>query len=178
MIRVAGIANDSIVDGPGIRVTVFGQGCPHHCKGCHNPETWAFEGGTMMSAEELFAQIQRNPLAKGVTFSGGEPFAQAAGFAQLATLLKDAGYEVASYTGYTLEQLLAMAETDPDIRALLSSLDVLIDGPFVLAQRSLSLLFRGSQNQRILNVPQSLAQGTAVWCTAPRWVGENAPAHP
>lgn len=68
MIRVAGVANSSIVDGPGIRVTVFGQGCPHHCKGCHNPETWAFEGGTMMSAEVLFAQIQRNPLARGVTF--------------------------------------------------------------------------------------------------------------
>ena len=174
MIRVAGIANDSIVDGPGIRVTIFGQGCPHHCKGCHNPETWAVEGGTLRSAEELFAEIQRNPLAKGVTFSGGEPFAQAAGFARLAALLKSAGYEVASYTGYTLEQLLAMAKTDPDTRTLLSSLDVLIDGPFVLAQRSLSLLFRGSKNQRILHVPQSLAQGTAVWCTAPRWVGEDA----
>ena len=172
MIRVAGIADDSIVDGPGIRVTVFGQGCPHHCPGCQNPETWSFEGGLEMEEETLAEQIQRNPLAKGVTFSGGEPFVQAAGFAKLARLLRAAGYELAAYTGYTFEQLYAME--DPAIRDLLGQLEILVDGPFVEAERSLSLRFRGSRNQRIIDLPKSLAAGKALLCTAERWTGEEA----
>lgn len=89
MLNLAGLVGDSIVDGPGIRMTVFCQGCPHHCKGCHNAETWSFEGGTPMEEEEILHIIATNPLAKGVTFSGGEPFAQAAGFAKLAELLHE-----------------------------------------------------------------------------------------
>lgn len=169
MLNLAGIAGDSIVDGPGIRTTFFAQGCPHHCPGCHNPETWPFEGGTPMEEEELLELVRRNPLCRGVTFSGGEPFAQAAGFAKLAQLLHGAGYEVAAYSGYTFEELLAGT---PEQRRLLAGLDVLIDGPFLLAERSLELNFRGSRNQRVLNVPESLRQGRAVPETSPRWLGE------
>ena len=113
--------------------------------------------------------VKGNPLCRGVTFSGGEPFAQAEGFAKLAHLLKEAGYEVASYSGYTFEQLL---QGTPAQKALLSRLDVLIDGPFVLAERSLQLVFRGSRNQRVLDVPKSLAAGAPVEITAGRWAGE------
>lgn len=169
MLNLAGIAGDSIVDGPGIRTTVFGQGCPHHCPGCHNPETWAFGCGTEVPVETVVEMVKANPLCRGVTFSGGEPFAQAGEFARLGRLLKAAGYEVASYSGYTFEQLL---QGTAEQRELLETVDVLIDGPFVQAERSLELNFRGSRNQRILNVRASLAAGQAVMETSPRWLGE------
>jgi anaerobic ribonucleoside-triphosphate reductase activating protein len=169
MLNLSGIAGDSIVDGPGIRTTFFSQGCPHHCPGCHNPETWSFQGGTPMEETELLEIVETNPLCRGVTFSGGEPFSQAQGFAKLGRLLKEKGYEVASYSGYTFEELLEGTEDQKD---LLSVLDVLIDGPFLLAERSLELNFRGSRNQRVLNVPQSLREGKAVLETSPRWLGE------
>lgn len=114
------------------------------------------------------AEVLRNPLCKGVTLSGGEPFAQPEGFAHLAKLLKEKGYEVASYTGYTFEQLLSGT---PGQRQLLESIDVLIDGPFLLEERSLELNFRGSKNQRILDVPASLQAGKAILMTSPRWTG-------
>ena len=169
MLDLAGIVNDSIVDGPGIRMTVFAQGCPHHCEGCHNPETWAFGCGTAMEEERIVEIVSTNPLCRGVTFSGGEPFAQAEAFARLAKLLKSKGYEIASYSGYTFEQL--MNGTDPQ-KELLSVIDVLIDGPFVLAERSLEVPFRGSRNQRIIDVKSSLATGEAVCITKGRWAGE------
>lgn len=170
-LRLAGFAGDSIVDGPGIRFTTFCQGCPHHCPGCQNPETWPFEGGFEVTPEDVVEHVKRNPLTRGVTFSGGEPFAQAAAHAELARQLKAAGYEVASYTGYTFEQLLE--EQDPAKLDLLQQLDILVDGPFRQEELSLELRFRGSANQRILNVPQSLAQGKAVWENRPRWVGDE-----
>ncbi len=169
MLDLSGIVTDSIVDGPGIRATVFCQGCPHHCEGCHNPETWEFGCGTPMEEERIFEIIRSNPLCKGVTFSGGEPFAQAEGYAKLGKLLKAAGYEVASYSGYTFEQLLCGTPAQKD---LLSTIDILIDGPYLKDQRSLEISFRGSKNQRILDVPQSLAAGKAVETTAKRWLGE------
>ena len=169
MLELSGIVSDSIVDGPGIRTTIFCQGCPHHCKGCHNPETWEFGAGTRMAVERIARIVSENPLCRGVTFSGGEPFAQAAGFARLARLLKEAGYEVASYTGYTFEQLLKGTQAQRD---LLAAIDVLIDGPFVQAEKSLEVAFRGSRNQRILDVPKSLVAGHAVWVTSKRWLGE------
>ena len=169
MLNLSGIVSDSIVDGPGIRTTIFCQGCPHHCEGCHNPETWDFSCGTDMDEETLLNIVQRNPLCRGVTFSGGEPFAQASGFARLARLLKEKGYEVASYTGYTFEALLAGSD---DQKALLQAIDILIDGPFLLAEKSLEVPFRGSKNQRILDVKQSLLQGKAVQTSAKRWLGE------
>ena len=169
MLNLSGLVSDSIVDGPGIRVCVFSQGCPHHCPGCHNPETWEFGCGTDVDEEQILDIIRGNPLCRGVTFSGGEPFAQAEGFARLAKMLKELGYEVASYTGYTFEQLL---QGNKQQQQLLQSIDVLIDGPFVIAEKSLELSFRGSRNQRILNVPASLAAGQAVLMPKGRWTGE------
>lgn len=172
MLKIAGLVGDSIVDGPGIRLTVFCQGCPHHCEGCHNPESWAFEGGQEMTVEAVLEAVKRNPLCRGVTLSGGEPFCQAEELSRLAALLKAEGYEVASYTGYTWEEL--MSGEVPFARELLSQLDVLVDGRFVLAERTLELRFRGSKNQRVLNVPASLAADAPVPCTAERWVGEHS----
>ena len=169
MLDLSGIVGDSIVDGPGIRTTIFSQGCPHRCEGCHNPETWAFGCGTPMDAQTIVQIVTENPLCRGVTFSGGEPFAQAEDFAELAQLLKAKGYEIASYTGYTFEQLLAGT---PAQRALLESIDILIDGPFLLAQKSLEIPFRGSRNQRILDVPASLKSKKAVPVETGRWLGE------
>ena len=169
MLNLSGIVSDSIVDGPGIRTTIFSQGCPHHCPGCHNPETWEFGCGTRIPVEAVVEIVQSNPLCRGVTFSGGEPFVQADAFARLAILLKEKGYEVASYTGYTFEALLSGTE---DQKLLLGTLDILIDGPFIQAQKSLELAFRGSRNQRILDVKKSLAAGKAVETTSKRWLGE------
>ena len=169
MIDLSSIVPDSIVDGPGIRVTIFCQGCPHRCKGCHNPKTWKFGSGTPTSVERIVEIVRQSPLARGVTFSGGEPFSQAAGYAKLARLLKAQGYEVASYSGYTFEEILA---GDDDQRALLKELDVLIDGRFVLEERSLDTPFRGSRNQRLLNVQESLKTGIPVEFTTGRWVGQ------
>ena len=169
MLNLSGIVSDSIVDGPGIRTCIFSQGCPHHCDGCHNPETWDFGCGTDMEEETLVEIVESNPLCRGVTFSGGEPFAQAAGFAKLAKLLKAKGYEVASYSGYTFEELLTGS---PEQQELLGTIDILIDGPFLLSEKSLELIFRGSRNQRILDVPKSLAAGKAVQTTSKRWLGE------
>ena len=169
MLDLSGIVGDSIVDGPGIRTTIFSQGCPHHCPGCHNPETWAFGCGTQMEEEQIVQIVKSNPLCRGVTFSGGEPFAQAAGFAKLAKLLKTLGYEVASYSGYTFEALL---QGTPEQQELLRSIDVLIDGPFLQAEKSLELAFRGSRNQRILDVPKSLAAQEAIETTSSRWLGD------
>jgi len=169
MLDLSGIVSDSIVDGPGIRTTIFSQGCPHHCPGCHNPETWEFGCGTQIPVEAIVDIVRSNPLCRGVTFSGGEPFAQPEGFAKLAKLLREKGYEVASYTGYTFEELLSGSE---DQRHLLENIDILIDGPFLLAEKSLEIAFRGSRNQRILDVPKSLAAGKAVETISKRWLGE------
>lgn len=170
MLKLAGIAEDSIVDGPGIRTAFYVQGCPHHCPGCHNPETWDYAGGTEMEEETLLQIVKSNPLCRGVTFSGGEPFTQAEGLAKLAVLLKEAGYEVASYTGFTFEELYQNG-TEAQ-KKLLSLIDVLVDGPFLMDEKSLELNFRGSRNQRVLNVPASLQAGAAVAETSARWLGE------
>ncbi len=169
MLDLSGIVGDSIVDGPGIRTTVFAQGCPHHCPGCHNPATWPFGVGTKVPVEDILDTVTANPLCRGVTFSGGEPFAQPEGFERLAQLLKSHGYEVASYTGFTFEQLLEGSQAQ---KQLLSCIDVLIDGPFIEAERSLELSFRGSANQRILDLRASLERNAPIWTADPRWLGE------
>lgn len=159
-LRLAGIIAESIVDGPGIRFVLFTQGCPHHCEGCHNPETHDFSKGTDCDIEKIARKIKKNPIVRGVTFSGGEPMCQARALAPLAKILKESGYHLACYTGYTFEELLD--RQNPGELALLSFLDLLIDGKFLLAQKDLTLKFRGSKNQRILNVPESLLQKKAI----------------
>ena len=161
MVNVAGVMGDSIVDGPGIRVAIFVQGCCHHCEGCHNPESWAFGAGTDMSVEELFAMVKANPLCRGVTFSGGEPFCQPEPLYHLAVELKKKGKHLMAYSGYTFEQLMELP--DPYVQKLLSQLDLLVDGPFIEAERNIELRFRGSANQRVLDVPASLAANAPVW---------------
>lgn len=170
VLNIAGIVTDSIVDGPGIRTAIFCQGCPHHCPGCHNPETWEFGVGSDMTIEDIVAYIKRNPLCRGVTFSGGEPFAQAGAFTRLAEVLHDEGYEIASYSGYTFEELL---DGTPVQQELLRNIDVLIDGRFILAEKSLTLNFRGSRNQRVLNMKESLIERKPVLETSDRWLGES-----
>ena len=149
-LNIAGIVEESIVDGPGIRYVVFTQGCPHHCPGCHNPETHSFSGGHFMSVEDIFTQFQQDALLKGITFSGGEPFCQPEPLVELAKLVHGMGKDVAVFTGYTYEELIKME--DPAIRALLDETDLLIDGPYLEDLRNLELRFRGSENQRLIDM--------------------------
>ena len=175
-LRLAGFDRDGIADGPGLRCVVFVQGCPHHCPGCQNPQTWPFDGeAEVVTPAEIRDRIEATVLDTGVTFSGGEPFAQADALADLAELLRPR-YDLACYTGYVFEALLAKAEREPGVDRLLSLLDILVDGPFVEARKDRLLLFRGSANQRILDVPASLAARAAVWTKDPAWVGEDGSA--
>ena len=157
-IRIAGIVNDSIVDGRGIRMAVFTQGCPHHCPGCHNPQTHDFEGGTWDDTDRIFEMFAENPLLRGITFSGGEPFCQPKPLAELAKKVHGMKKDVTVYSGWTYEQLCAMQ--DPDVDALLQQCDVLVDGPFIEAQRDPELLFRGSANQRLIDMKKTRAAGS------------------
>ena len=161
-IRLAGVVRESIVDGPGLRFTVFCQGCPHGCEGCHNPATHDFEGGYDCEISKIIAAVDENPLLDGVTFSGGEPMCQPEAFTVLAEELKKRNLNIMVYTGYTYEELLRLAETRPAVRKLLELTDYLVDGRFILAQRDLTLPFRGSTNQRILDMKQTLAAGKPV----------------
>ncbi|MCC8194804.1 MAG: anaerobic ribonucleoside-triphosphate reductase activating protein [Deltaproteobacteria bacterium] len=147
-LRVSGIEEESIVDGPGLRFVVFTQGCPHRCKGCHNPETHDPDGGFTLDTGTILKKFRQNPLLSGITFSGGEPFLQPAPLAALARDIKESGKTVVVYTGYTLERLAA--SSDAAVRALLSLADILVDGPYIESLRDLELTFRGSANQRIL----------------------------
>ncbi len=151
-LRIAGCVSDSIVDGPGLRYTVFVQGCPHHCPGCHNPETHPFEGGYLADVEEIVRQVGEDPLLSGVTFSGGEPFCQAAALADLGKRIRALGKNIVLYSGYTFEELLQMGGSDPAILDLLKMSDLLVDGPYIAEQRDLSLQFRGSSNQRLIDL--------------------------
>lgn len=161
-IRIAGTVEDSIVDGPGLRFVVFTQGCPHHCDGCHNPETHDFAGGRVTTTDALFEQCMENPLCSGVTFSGGEPFCQAEALYELGSRFKSAGKHLMCYSGWTFEELLAKAQREESVGKLLSIADVLVDGKFDISKRSLSLQYRGSSNQRLINVQESLKTGTTV----------------
>ena len=162
ILNLAGIIKESIVDGPGIRMVVFVQGCPHHCKGCQNPQSWSFEGGEKGDIDIIINAAKRNPLLQGLTFSGGEPFCQADALADLGKMCHENGLNVVTFTGYTFEQLTEGFDQNPQWKSLLEQTDYLIDGPFILEQKSLMLHFRGSSNQRIIDVKKSLEAGKAV----------------
>lgn len=166
-IRIAGTAGDSIVDGPGLRMTIFFQGCLRECPGCHNPESWPVRGGRASDAAELLAEIDKNPLLSGVTFSGGEPLLRAGALLPLAAGIRARGLDLAIYTGWTFEEILK--DGDCDVLTLLGYASTLIDGAFESAQKSMLLTFRGSKNQRVLSVPDSLAEGRAVPTEDPAW---------
>lgn len=157
-LKIAGVVTESIVDGPGIRYTIFTQGCPFHCKGCHNPQSQPLKGGIDVKLKVFYDEIKQNPLISGVTFSGGEPFIQAGALSLLAKVLKKEGYSMWSYSGYTFDKL----ENDDKFRSLLEHLDVVVDGPYVQSKHSMDIDFRGSTNQRIIDVQKSLAQDKVV----------------
>jgi anaerobic ribonucleoside-triphosphate reductase activating protein len=160
-INIAGIIDESFSDGPGIRCVVFAQGCRHACHGCHNPETHPFGAGRWADAEDVVAGMRKNPLLDGLTLSGGEPFEQAEGFSALARLAKESGYHVMTYTGYRFEFLLEH-RLENCWGLLLRWTDLLVDGPFDIARRFPPSRFRGSANQRIIDVKHSLAALGAV----------------
>ncbi len=160
-LRIAGTVNDSIVDGPGIRFTIFTQGCPHHCEGCHNPQTHSFEDGELVDIDVLFKKIQGNPLLDGVTFSGGEPFCQAKVLAVLGRAVKGIGLDVITYTGYDFEYLYENRDRN-GYGELLEVTDILIDGKFIAEKKDWNIKFRGSSNQRYIDCQSSLAKGEAI----------------
>jgi len=160
--RIAGLVQDSIVDGPGLRFVVFTQGCELDCEGCQNPAARGLDGGTEITVDGIIAEMSRNPLTDGLTLSGGEPSVQAADCAKLAAAARKKGLNVWFYSGYTFEELTSRANVEPDVRELLELTDVLVDGRFRLNERTLSTKWRGSLNQRIIDIPKSLAAGAAV----------------
>lgn len=165
-LRVDGLYYESVVDGPGLRDVLFVQGCPHRCPGCHNPGSWDFSGGTEVDVAEVKAAIPSSPIIRGVTFSGGEPFCQAAPLVEIARHIKNLGLDLWVYTGYTWEELIN--NPNPEVRELLTLTDVVVDGRFVQAQADKSLPFRGSANQRIIDVQRTLKKGRVVLWELPR----------
>jgi len=161
VMRLSGIVEESIVDGPGLRYVLFTQGCPHHCKGCHNPQTHSFEGGFPFTAEAALDQMRENPLLSGITLSGGEPFEQPRALCAVAEGVHAMGKTVVTFTGYTYEALLARHD-DVWTARLLELTDILIDGPYVESLRDLELRFRGSSNQRVLEREDRQALAAAL----------------
>lgn len=158
MLSILSILEDTTVDGPGFRTTVYCAGCPNACPGCHNPQTWDIHNGQWMQVEDIMRVIKADPFAN-VTFSGGDPMFQAEGFAELAQAIKArTNKTIWCYTGFTFEALIK----NPQQRQLLELVDVLVDGPFVEKLKDPDLLFRGSSNQRLIDVPLSLQQGKVV----------------
>ncbi len=159
-IRVAGLIPESIVDGRGIRYVVFTQGCPHNCKGCHNPDSHSVSGGKLADTDEIFEEFKENPILKGITFSGGEPFLQPEPLVELAKKVHEVKKDITCYSGYTFEELMEMK--NPAVKELLENVDVLIDGRYIEEEKNLELLFRGSENQRVIDSKASIKLGKAV----------------
>lgn len=164
-VQIFGLVEDSIVDGPGLRYGIFVQGCSHNCPGCHNPESQPNEGGTEYTLAQIRDDILSNKLITGVTFSGGEPFEQAEACAPLAKKLKEDGYRIWAYSGYLAEDLIA--RDDSATRGFLENIDVLVDGPFVESLQSYDLKWRGSSNQRLIDMPKTLESDQIVEWSPP-----------
>lgn len=160
-VRLAGIVYESLVNGPGLRRVFFAQGCRHNCKGCFNPSTHCFKGGQLKNIDILVDDIKGNPLVKGVTFSGGDPFEQAEAFAYMACKIKKLHLNIWCYTGYTFEYIFNNKINRP-WQELLQNIDVLVDGKFQEDKKDERLRFRGSTNQRIIDVKESLKYGNVI----------------
>ena len=161
-IRIAGVVRESIVDGPGLRFAVFTQGCAHHCPECQNPETWDFDGGYECEIDKIINAMDENPLLDGITMSGGDPLYQAEASYSLCSKVKEKGLNVVVFTGYTYEELMELEKKDPWIEKLLGVTDILIDGRYEKDKRDLTLIFRGSSNQRVIDMNASRKEGRAV----------------
>lgn len=158
---LAGIKPHSTVDGPGIRYVVFFQGCGHHCFQCHNPETWDITKGSKVTTEEITSDLSSTKYIDGITLSGGDPLLQSSAAIEIARCAKEKGLDVWCYTGFTYEQILK-GEAGKDALDLLNYVDTLVDGPFVAKLKSSTCLFRGSTNQRLIDVQKSLKQGNVI----------------
>lgn len=161
-IRLSGIAYESLVNGSGMRRVFFSQGCSHNCKGCFNPDTHDFNGGEILNMDELILDVKENPMLKGITFSGGDPFEQADKFYYMAKEFKEAGLNIWCYTGYTFEYLRKKADEKNMWNNLLENIDVLVDGKFIEEQKQYGLRFKGSLNQRIIDVKKSLQEDKVI----------------
>ncbi len=163
-IRIAGYVDDSIVDGPGIRFTIFTQGCAHHCFNCHNPETWDFDKGKDVDIDELISKIKRNPLLQGITLSGGDPLYQVNACLELVKKVKElnSDLDIIIYTGFTFEELAINFKKNNYLLSLLKLSDILIDGKYEDSLRDLTLKFRGSSNQRVINLKKTFLEEKIV----------------
>jgi anaerobic ribonucleoside-triphosphate reductase activating protein len=161
-IRLSGIAYESLVNGPGLRRVFFSQGCKHNCKGCFNPDTHDFSGGEERDMDELIQDVTENPMIKGVTFSGGDPFERAEEFAYMAKQFKKYGINVWSYTGYTYEYIMENLYKVPGWKDLMDNLDIIVDGRFEEDKQEDALRFKGSSNQRIIDVKASVGSGKLI----------------
>ena len=160
-IRLASsIMRDSIVDGEGLRTVIWTQGCPRHCPGCHNPETIPYDGGKEFDVKEVIEALKDSN--EGITFSGGDPFLQAKACSIIAKALKKQAKSVWCYTGYIYEEILQLKDSKPEFMEFLKYIDVLIDGPFIMKKKSMDCLFRGSTNQRLIDVPKSLKNNKTI----------------
>ena len=160
VLRMCGIERESIVDGPGFRYVVFVQGCPHRCPGCHNPESHDFDAGEDMTVQEIFEEFKQNEHLHGITLSGGEPFCQAPALVELVKLVRSLGKDVMAFSGWTYEELLA--KNDPAVNELLDLTDILVDGRYEEAERNLTLVYRGSENQRVIDMKKTREAGNVV----------------
>jgi anaerobic ribonucleoside-triphosphate reductase activating protein len=161
-IRLAGLESHSSVNGPGVRFVIFTQGCPHKCNGCQNPETWDLLGGNEFDVLDLVSTIVNTKYIDGVTLSGGDPFYQGEAILELCKLLKERGVEsIWAYSGWTFEQL-SSGQVSSQAKEALNYIDVLVDGPFILSRLDENCLFRGSNNQRLIDVKGSLSLGKIV----------------
>ena len=155
----ADLQSDSIVDGPGLRSVIWTQGCSHHCPGCQNPQTWDFEGGGLVPIDMVLEAIDELEYQDGITFSGGDPMFQPEACNIIAEHCKKKGLNIWVYTGFTYEELMKIAEKKPIYLEFLNKIDVLVDGRFKLEERDLSLLFRGSRNQRLIDMKKTIKNG-------------------
>lgn len=161
-IRLAGIVYESLVNGPGLRRVFFAQGCKHNCEGCFNKETHNFNGGELREIDILIDDVINNPLLKGITFSGGDPLEQSEGFSYMAKAFKKKNLNIWCYTGYDFEKILDMMKENKSLYELISNIDVLVDGKFEINNKNDSLRFRGSTNQRLINVKESLEKNEII----------------
>jgi anaerobic ribonucleoside-triphosphate reductase activating protein len=158
----ADLQSDSIVDGPGLRTVIWTQGCGHHCKGCQNPQTWDFNGGGEVPIDMVLEAIDELEYQAGITFSGGDPMYQIEAFIELAKYVHECNMNVWVYTGFTYEELIKLGKKDKKYLDVLKEIDILVDGPFVNSLKSFAVKFRGSSNQRIINVPESLKKNKVI----------------
>lgn len=171
----ADLQTDSVVDGEGIRTVIWTQGCPHHCLGCHNPNTHDFSEGEIVDVSEVLKRIDELENQDGITFSGGDPMCQPRACAKIAEYAKSRGLNIWCYTGYTYEQLQRLSKVNKDITDFLNLIDVLIDGPFILEEKSLDLKFRGSKNQRLIDIPKTLEANKVILVTEDKPISFSKP---